>query len=255
MSETSPRRPVLYGYCRASTTDQETTLVVQADAIEREYQHRFAAEYEWGGLYTDRGVSGSKPLRQRPEGHRLSMAVEAGDCVVFTKLDRGFRNVKDLVNTLEHWSEQRQVRMILMDLNADSNTPVGRMLIQMLGAVAEFERARLRERLRDAIAQRRREGLAVGGKPTYGMKLAGPKGKRRLVPDPHTRRIGAKILEWHLAGWSVQAIYIHLLSNKVKTRQGTEWSEGAINRAIRGEARLQQQEKAKQQSPATGGVP
>jgi DNA invertase Pin-like site-specific DNA recombinase len=235
--------PKLYGYCRASTTEQEDTLTIQAEAIRREYDHRFAKDYEWGGNFVDRGVSGSKPLRQRLEGHRLSMALEAGDSVLFTKLDRGFRNVCDLATCLEVWGE-RKVRIILMDLNADSDTPVGRMLIQMLGAVAEFERARIRERIKEAAAQRRREGRPVCGSAPYGRKIIGPAGKKRLVPDPYTRRIGAAILDWHLTGWTREAIYIHLLSHKVKTRRGKEWSEGHIQRAISGEMRLQQEDKA-----------
>jgi DNA invertase Pin-like site-specific DNA recombinase len=234
--------PKLYGYCRASTNEQEDTLTIQADTVRLEYDHRFAKDYEWGGCFIDRGVSGSRPLRQRPEGHRLSTALEAGDAVLVTKLDRGFRNCSDVSNTLESWGE-RKVRIILMDLNADSGTPVGRMLIQMLGAVAEFERARLRERVKDTIAQRRKDGRPVSGKVPYGMKLVGPTGKRRLARDPYTREIGAKILEWHLAGWSREVIYIHLVKLRVKTRQGKEWSAGAIQRAIVGEARLQQEEK------------
>jgi DNA invertase Pin-like site-specific DNA recombinase len=233
--------PKLYGYCRASTTEQEDTLTIQADTIRREFDHRFAKDYEWGSCFTDRGVSGSKALRQRPEGHRLSMALEAGDAVLFTKLDRGFRNVCDLATTLESWGESK-VRIILLDLNADSDTPVGRMLIQMLGAVAEFERSRIRERIKDAAAQRRREGRPVCGEAPYGQKIVGPAGKRRFVPDTYTRRIGAKILAWHLAGWSREAIYIHMLNNRIKTRLGKEWSEKAIRRAIESELRLQQEE-------------
>jgi DNA invertase Pin-like site-specific DNA recombinase len=123
------------------------------------------------------------------------------------------------------------------------------MLIQMLAAVAEFERARIRERIRESNAERKRRGLPVNQQPPYGFKLHGPPGMRRIVKDHYTRQIGAKILEWHLAGWSRDAIYLHLLKHRIKTRLGKEWSEGAIARAIRGEMVLQKKERVDKTAP------
>jgi DNA invertase Pin-like site-specific DNA recombinase len=216
-------------------------LDVQRACIEREYEAHFQSTYEWGSCFIDRGVSGSKAIRQRPEGHKLSMALEAGDAVLFTKLDRGFRNLRDALDTIRAW-QARGVSLVLMDLAVGSGEAVGETELQFLAALAEFERARFSGRVNDCAAERRRQGRPVFGKHPYGLKTVGKRGKKRFVPDPYTRRIGAAIVTWHLAGWSFDAIYAHLLANRIKTRSGSEWSEGGIRRAYSGELRLQQEE-------------
>jgi hypothetical protein len=80
------------------------------------------------------------------------------------------------------------------------------------------------------------------------MRIVGKDKNRRLVPSPYSRAIGAKILEWHLAGWSREAIYSHLLRNGIKTWDGREWGEKMIRSAIKGEMELQQKELAALQS-------
>jgi DNA invertase Pin-like site-specific DNA recombinase len=237
--------PKLYGYARASTSEQMITLTVQQDTIRREYDHGYATAYEWGGVFTDQGVSGSKELRNRPEGFKLAHALEKGDCIIFTKLDRGFRNVVDLVETLKSW-QARGVRVILLDMRVDTGTPIGMMIVTIFAAVAEFELARMRERRLDSNAERRRQGLAIN-QNRYGFKVAGPKGRRYFVPDPKARAIGAKILEWREAGWTYEAIYLHLFKNKILNPFGREWSEGGIVRTIGYEKRLQLKEKAKRE--------
>jgi site-specific DNA recombinase len=176
------------------------------------------------------------------EGHRLSTAVESGDVVVFTKLDRGFRNLRDALGTVKAWS-RRGVGVVLLNLAEGGAEVVGERVVRLLGAVAEFERCRLGGRVNDHAAKRRREGRPVWGRHPYGFKTAGPRGKKGFVPDPYTRSIGAKIVEWHLAGWSFAALYLHLSGLGIKTRLGNSWSEGTIKRAYRAELRLQQQEQ------------
>ncbi len=245
--------PKLYGYCRASTFDQEVTLTVQAETIEKEYKHAYAAEYEFGGCFSDRGVSGSKELRSRPEGSKLSSTLEAGDAVIFTKLDRGFRSVRDLVETLAVWN-RRKIRVILLDIRVDTGTPIGMMVATIFGAVAQFERARMVERMIESNEARRRKGLPVNQKCKYGFKLVGPKGKRHYAPDPYQRAIGAKILKWHLDGWTRTAIYLHLFKHRVMNEWGREWSEKGVRKAIEGEMRLQQEERAAQELEQNGAV-
>jgi DNA invertase Pin-like site-specific DNA recombinase len=232
----------VYGYCRASPSEGQAVLEAQREVIERAYQCHFAGTHAWGGWFMDRGVPGEKPLRQRPQGHKLSMALESGDLVVFTKLDRGFRNLRDALGTVEAWG-QREVGVVLMDLAEVGGEQVGNRVVRLLAAVAEFERCRLSRRVNDHAAARRREGRPVWGRHPYGLKTAGPRGNKRYVPDPYTRSIGAKIVEWHLAGWSFAAIYLHLSALGIKTRLGNSWSEGTIKRSFRAELRLQQQER------------
>jgi hypothetical protein len=90
-------------------------------------------------------------------------------------------------------------------------------------------------------AKRRELGLATG-KPPYGFKIAGRPGYKRLVPCPHTRACGRKFLEWREKGYSWSEIYNHVWMIKMRTRDGREWSEGAIKRAVNGERALLEEE-------------
>ena len=133
--------------------------------------------------------------------------------------------------------------MVFLDMDLDTGTPVGKMIAVILVSVAEFERARGIERTREVIAAKRRRGAPLG-QPPYGYKLeriSHKKGemKKSLAPDPYTRDVGAKILEWFDKGWSYDDIYFHLLRNRILTRLQKEWSRTAITRACEGERRLQ----------------
>lgn len=225
----------VFGYARSSTDEQIDTIMAQIERCKAEYAHRFASEgYVWGGEYTDQGVSGSKGFRNRPAGHNLHCEAGKGDVIIITKLDRGFRNTADFFAVVEVWAK-KGVRLVMLDLNLDTGTPVGRLMAGMLALFAEFERARAGERTADVLRARRAKGLPIAGQTAYGFKCVGKKGQRRLRPDPYTRAIGKKIVEWIDGGWSYDTIYFHLLTNKIKTRLQKEWSRTSITRADQGE--------------------
>ena len=69
---------------------------------------------------------------------------------------------------------------------------------------------------------------------------------KRLVPDEYTRACGRKFLEWRQQGFSWSEIYNHCWKIRLLTRDGREWSEGAIKRAVQGELRLQEAEAQQQ---------
>src|SRR5262245_49962233 len=109
------RRGRVLGYVRASTDEQRDTLLAQQEAIRREYDYRYAtAGYEWGGCFVDAGVSGGGPLGNRPQGMRLCAEAQAGDVIVITKLDRGFRSTRDFLEQLARW-EHKGVALRLLD--------------------------------------------------------------------------------------------------------------------------------------------
>lgn len=242
--------PKVYGYARASTEEQVVTLKNQEDVIEREYKHRFS-DMEWAGTVVESGVSGNIPISQRPKGLSLCANVEAGDVVIVTKLDRGFRNLADLVNTLRLW-RKKDVRLVLLDLGVDTGTPVGAMLVHILGAVAQFERERMGERMRECYRKCRAMGKIYHA--PYGFKLIGKKGEKQLLPDPYTRAIARKFIEWIEEGWTDEAIYFHCLQKKIKTRLQKEWTRSTIQNTIKRERQLQATEKAEAEKTASKGV-
>jgi putative DNA-invertase from lambdoid prophage Rac len=236
-------RKRVYCYARSSTDEQADTIQAQADRCRAEWSLRLQAEgYEWGGVYADQGVSGAKAFRSRPQGHALYTALREGDAVVVTKLDRAFRNSNDFFATHERLAA-RGVRLILLDLQVDTGTPVGRLMLGVLALFADFERGMIRERTAAVLASRRSRGMDVGGRtPAYGLKRVGPKKGRRMEMNDHDREIGARVVQWIDSGWTYESVYWHLLRSRVLNSRGKEWSVSGLQRAYSGERTLRQLE-------------
>jgi hypothetical protein len=100
-----------------------------------------------------------------------------------------------------------------------------------------------------ASARRKELGLATA-RAGYGFMTVGPKGARRVVPDPHTRACGRKFLEWRRMGFSWSVIYLYTWRVGLRTRDGREWSYGSIRRAVEAEKQLQAQEAGQEAAPA-----
>ena len=140
----------VYGYCRVSTTEQAedgSSLDAQRQQITG-----YAMMKGWNVTKTfiEAGVSGSVPLADRPEGHRLLETIGKGDIVITAKLDRMFRSAADALVTLEELKGQG-VALHMIDLGGDvTGNGISKMVFTILAAVAEGERDRIRERIRDA---------------------------------------------------------------------------------------------------------
>jgi DNA invertase Pin-like site-specific DNA recombinase len=119
------------GYARVSKTEQDTTL--QTDALMRAGVGRVFSEHKRGA-----GV-------QRPQLDALLDQLRAGDVVVIYKLDRLARSLRDLLGIIDRIERAGATFRSLTEA-IDTGTPAGRMMMQLLGAVAEFERGIIKER-------------------------------------------------------------------------------------------------------------
>src|SRR6516165_237112 len=130
-------------------------------------------------FFIEAGVSGSVPLADRPEGQRLLTALQPGDVVVAAKLDRAFRSAADALETLEELKKDK-IGLHLIDLGGDvCGNGISKLVFTILSAVAENERDRIRERIRDAKRHRAEQRLYNGGKRQFGWDLV----DGRLVPN------------------------------------------------------------------------
>jgi putative DNA-invertase from lambdoid prophage Rac len=182
-TQSTPRQPAVFGYVRVST-DAQADNGVSLDEQQRRIEGR-CLEQGWhlAEIFVERGVSGSVPFAERPEGGRLLRQLQAGDIVVSPKLDRVFRSSLDALNTIEEL-KRRRVGLWLLDLGGDvSGNGISEMILTILAAVAQFERVRIGERIRDARAHMRRQGRHLGGSRPFGYRLEGG-GKPTLVPEP-----------------------------------------------------------------------
>jgi DNA invertase Pin-like site-specific DNA recombinase len=123
----------------------------------------YAVRRGWAisGEYVDQGVSGSK--ESRPELNRLTMDAHrrAFDAVLVWKIDRYGRSLKHLVNALADLSAYG-VAFVSLRGNLDLSTPSGRLMFQIIGAMAEFERALIQERVKAGLRNARAKGRKLG---------------------------------------------------------------------------------------------
>lgn len=139
------------GYARVSRDDDQDTAA-QAEALRAAGAERIYAETASGGSW------------HRPELHRALDQLRSGDVVVVTRLDRLSRSLKDLLTLLER-IEAAGAGFRSLNEAVDTTTPAGRMLAQMIGSFAEYERAMIRARTQDGLAEARRRGRRGGHPP------------------------------------------------------------------------------------------
>jgi DNA invertase Pin-like site-specific DNA recombinase len=100
----------------------------------------------------------------RPELQKMLEQLRAGDVVVITKLDRLSRSLKDLLIMLEKWAAAG-VEFVCIDDRIETASPAGKLMLQMIGAFAEFERSLIRQRTGEGLQRARAEGRIGGRKP------------------------------------------------------------------------------------------
>jgi putative DNA-invertase from lambdoid prophage Rac len=128
-------------------------------------------------------VSGSVPLAGRPEGQRLLTTLQPGDTVITAKLDRAFRSAADALGTLEQLKEDK-IGLHMIDLGGDvTGNGISKLVFTILSAVAENERDRIRERVREAKRHRVAQRLFNGGKRPFGFDIVDERPNLRLVPN------------------------------------------------------------------------
>lgn len=148
----------VFAYCRVSTSDQTTqnqNLEIQAAG--------FAIEAR---RLIEENISGSVAAKKRPGFMKLIDRMEPGDVLVVTKLDRLGRNAMDVRVTIEQLAHSG-IRVHCLALGGvDLSSPAGKMTLQVIAAVAEFERDLLIERTQSGIRQARVAGKRFGRSPT-----------------------------------------------------------------------------------------
>jgi DNA invertase Pin-like site-specific DNA recombinase len=140
-----------FGYARVSTDGQE--LDSQLDALKAAGAVKVFKEKE-SGIKTD-----------RKELARAIAALDKGDMLLVSRLDRLARSTLDLLNTLEQISKRKAGFRSLADTWADTTTPHGKLMITILGGPAEFERTLILSRTNEGRQRARANGVKFGRKP------------------------------------------------------------------------------------------
>lgn len=142
-------------YVRVSTAEQDTDMQ-ETELLE--YAENRGWEYV---VYRDKAQSGAKNDRPALNSMLSDLRRRQFDVIVIWQLDRLARSLKQLL-TIGEECRSLGVDLVSLRQNIDTTLPAGRLTFQILGAVAEFERELLRERVRAGMAQARRTGRHVG---------------------------------------------------------------------------------------------
>lgn len=205
------RHGEFYGYVRVSTDKQATDGVSLKEQEARLRGYAASIGMEVAEIVVEAGVSGSKSLAKRPKGSALLKKVGRGDHIAVVKLDRFSRSASDALNVVEQLTKQG-VTLHCLDIGGAVNADgVGKLVFSILAAVAEMERSRIAERVRDAKTFLRQGGYFTGGKLAAGYKVMNGK----MVPDK----------EWNdalaaMKTWRAEKMPYREIAEKVGTEYG-----------------------------------
>ena len=206
------------GYCRVSTEKQSekgVSLEAQTEKI-----RAMAVVHGFELIEVVQDGESAKSLN-RPGMQRLLEMVQGREvqAVIVAKLDRLTRSVKDLCELLELF-EHRQVALISVAESLDTSSAAGRLVINIMAAVSQWEREAIGERTRDALQHKRGQGERVGN-IAFGYRLA-PDGKH-VEPDTGEQAVLGEIRCLRGSGVSLRRIAAALNGRALKTRRGTVW--------------------------------
>jgi DNA invertase Pin-like site-specific DNA recombinase len=145
-------------YARVSTFDQEPENQLQE-------LRRYAEARGWSVVeFVDRGVSGAKDRRPALDQLVVEARRRRFDVLLCWRLDRLGRNLKHLITLLEDL-QLLGVAVVSLAEGIDATTPAGKLQMHILGAIAEFERERIRERVMAGLQRARAQGKRLGRPP------------------------------------------------------------------------------------------
>jgi DNA invertase Pin-like site-specific DNA recombinase len=166
---------MIIGYARTSTIDQTAGFESQLRELE--------------------GVKCQKIFREqtssvgvRPQLETALELVRQGDVLVVTKLDRLARSVADLMRIIQAL-ERKGAGLRVLNLGMDTSTPTGKLMLTVLGGIAQFEREMMLERQREGVAKAKAAGKYKGRKPTPDVirqevvRLAGERMTKTAIAD------------------------------------------------------------------------
>jgi len=158
----------------------------------------------------------------RPGMARLLALVEsrAVQTVIVAKLDRLTRSVRDLGELLERF-QRRGVSLVSVAESLDTKTAAGRLVLNVMASVSQWEREAIGERTRDAMRHMQTAGQYTGGSVPFGYQLLSD--GQHLNPNAAEQTIVSRVGELRAAGYSLRAVAHELNAQGYTTRRGTAW--------------------------------
>ena len=216
----------VFGYVRVSTKEQaESGLGLEAQ-VNKIKAYCELYDLELVDVFIDDGYSG-KTL-DRPALQRLIKRLENGEAegVVIAKLDRLTRSVADMGVLLERVFKDKE--LFSVSENVSTRTPSGRLVLNVLISVAQWERETIVERTKDALRAKRERGEKTGGDVPFGYDEIDGK----LIPNEKEQRIIELIKRLRSKGYGLKRIAKFLNENGFKTKKGRAFTHIQVKRIL-----------------------
>lgn len=216
----------LVGYVRVSSQTQEdnTSLGEQKERIEaycKAYGHELVQVVE--------EVGSGKTVDQRPYFlEALNLVKTQADGIIATKLDRIARNTRDVLTLVEDTLQPLGKSLVLLDLNVDTSSPTGRMILTVMAAVAQLERDVILERTKGGQKAKADRGGYAYGAPRFGFEAV----EGELVLHEQEQAVVDLIKRHRKSGKSYNAIAIWLNNAGYKTKRGYQWRAEQVKQVL-----------------------
>jgi DNA invertase Pin-like site-specific DNA recombinase len=224
------------GYVRVSTSEQAqygVSLEAQEARLQGYSQMKGLTLVK---IIREGGISGGKPLAERPGGQELLRLVTRKQVqhVVALKLDRLFRDAEDALHQTKAW-DRTEAALHLVDMAGsaiDTSSAMGRFFLTMLAGMAEMERNVTAERTATALQYKRMQHeYCGGGQAPYGWQVA--KDGQHIEPNPAEQMMLHAARQYRERGLSLRGIGEALLQAGYRPRRGgTKWNPKTIGQLI-----------------------
>lgn len=225
-------------YCRVSTVEQaeEGYSIDEQNLRIREYCEREG--HEIYNLYEDRGVSG-KNITNRPGIKQLLQDVTENkfDLVIVWKLNRISRKLLDILNIVELLNKHNVAFRSLTE-NFETETPSGKLQLNIMGAIGEFERETIAENVKMGLGARAREGRWCGGVVLgYDIVEISSEGKKRkntkLQINEREANTVRRIFDLYSQGYGYKAVVNRVNKEGYKTKRNNEFAVATVKQVLK----------------------
>jgi DNA invertase Pin-like site-specific DNA recombinase len=227
----------IVGYVRVSTEHQADGGVSLDAQIAKLRAYAVAMDLELVDVVVDAGVS-AKTL-DRPGLVKVLAMLDAGDAdgVLVAKLDRLTRSVRDLGDLVDrYFAERAKTPRTLLSVgdSIDTRSAAGRLVLNVLASVSQWEREATAERTRDALAHLRRGGVQLGGEAIGWRRTEGTDDEGRRVVERVADELATvvRIRELRAGGASLRDIAAALTVEGHATKKGGAWSAKVVRSVL-----------------------
>ncbi|MCP4242914.1 MAG: recombinase family protein [bacterium] len=216
-------------YVRVSTAQQATEGVSLAAQHAKVRAYADLYDLDLVGVQSDAGVSAKTLDRPGLQSALSLLATGHADALLVVKLDRLTRSVRDLDTLLsQYFAKPDGPALLSVSENIDTRSPAGRLVLNVLAAVSQWEREAISDRTREALAHKRANGEYTGGKVPYGKRRRGS----NLVDHAEEQATIAMARDLRASGLSLRLVGAALSNAGRSPRRGGPWAAVQIRRML-----------------------